>query len=372
MMLGLIEIRRRKLQFVLVGLIVALVTYLVLMVNGLGIGLRELSGRALRNWDADALVYADTANLSVIRSEIGQSTVDRARALPGVTDAAELGYFGVNVKKPDGSISQKAKSAALIGFDLGTIGQPAVTAGRQLTPADRDGVLADKGFLRATDLKVGDTVTLGYRLTSGQFRIVGEIDEGAFFFQPTLYVLRPTWQEMRYGTGGPETPVASIVLLKGEGLPGKSGEGFTVVDKDTAFNNIEGVSAQNSTVNALMAFGYLIGALIIGVFFYVLTLQKVAQIGVLKAVGASTFFVARQILAQVLALALAGVAVAVPLAYLTNAALQQASATVPIAFTTSAFVITALAMVCTSLVGALFSVRQVAQVDPIIALGQQQ
>lgn len=372
MMLGLMEIRRRKLQFVLVGLIVALVTYLVLMVNGLGIGLRELSGQALRNWDADALVYADTSNLSVIRSEIGQATVDRARALPGVTAAAELGYFGVNVKKPDGSSSKKAKSAALIGFDLGSIGQPGVIAGSPLTPADRDGVLADKSFLKATDLKVGDTVTLGYRLTSGQFRIVGEIDEGAFFFQPTLYALRSTWQELRYGLTGADVPVASIVLLKGQGLPGKTGEGFTIVDKKTAFNNIEGVSAQNSTVNALMAFGYLIGALIIGVFFYVLTMQKVAQIGVLKAVGASTFFVARQILVQVLTLALAGVAVAVPLAYVTNAALQQAPGTVPIAFTPAAFVITALAIVSTSLLGAIFSVRQVAQVDPILALGQQQ
>ena len=97
-----------------------------------------------------------------------------------------------------------------------------------------------------------------------------------------------------------------------------------------------------------------------------------AQIGVLKAVGASTFFVARQILVQVLTLALAGVAVAVPLAFLTNAALQHAPATVPIAFTPSAFVITAVAIVFTSLAGAVFSVRQVAQVDPIVALGQQQ
>ena len=233
-------------------------------------------------------------------------------------------------------------------------------------------MLADRSFLRALNLDIGDTVILGYRLTTSEFRIVGEIDQGALSFQPTLYVLRSTWQTLRYGSSSLEQPAASVVLLNGSGLPGTSGDGFTVVSKSTAFNNIEGVSAQNSTVNALMAFGYIIGALIIGVFFYVLTLQKVGQIGVLKAVGASTFYVARQIIVQVLALALGGVVIAVPLAYLTNRALQQLSGQVPLAFTTNAFIITSIAMLLTSVIGAVFSLREVAKIDPIIALGQQQ
>jgi putative ABC transport system permease protein len=201
---------------------------------------------------------------------------------------------------------------------------------------------------------------------------VGEIDEGAFFFQPTIYALRSTWQEMKYGEASIEQPAASIVLLKGKDLPGRSGDGYRVVDKDTAFNNIEGVTAQQSTVNALAGFGYLIGALVIGVFFYVLTLQKVAQIGMLKALGASSFFVFRQVLVQVLVLAIVGVGVAVPLAWLTNKGLQRLPETVPVAFTMRTFVVTSVAMVVTALVGAVFSGRQVAKVDPIIALGQQQ
>ena len=371
-MLGLTEIRRRKLQFVLIGLMVTLVTYLVLMVNGLGIGLNELSGRALKNWNADAIAYSDTSNISVIRSELGAGTVAEVAKLPGVASSTPLGYYGVNIRKQDGSISSKAKSAALVGFDLGSIGEPKVVAGSNLQPGDRDGLLADKTFLSATDLKVGDTVNLAYKLTTSTFRIVGEIDQGAFFFQPTVYVLRSTWQDMKYGGESGDQPVASIMLLKGGNLPAQHLDGVTIVSKDTAFKNIEGVSAQQSTVNALMFFGYLIGALIIGVFFYVLTLQKVPQIGVLKAIGASSFFVVRQILVQVVALAVVGVGIAIPLAWLTNRGLQQLSSQVPVAFTTSAFVITSLAMVATALAGAVFSARQAIKVDPIIALGQQQ
>lgn len=371
-MLGLLEIRRRRLQFGLIGLIVTLITYLVLMVNGLGIGLNELSGRALLEWNANAIAYSETSNLSVIRSELGAATVDSVGKLPGVTAYAPLGYYGVNIRRPDGTISSKAKSAALIGYDLDGIGQPQVIAGRNLQPGDTNAILADRTFLKATDLKVGDTVHLAYRLSSGEFEIVGEIDEGAFFFQPTIYTLRSEWQRLKYGATGDDEPVASIILVKGKNLAGLEVAGVKIVSKNTAFDNIEGVSGQQGTVNALMFFGYLIGALIIGVFFYVLTLQKVPQIGVLKAVGASSAFVVRQILLQVLALAVGGVAVAVPLAWATNRALQQLPSQVPIAFTTNAFLGTAGAMIATAMVGAVFSARQAVKVDPIIALGQQQ
>ena len=372
MSLALLEIRRRKLQFALIGLIVTLITYLVLMVNGLGIGLAELSGRALLNFNADALVYSENANLSVIRSELSTANVAEASKLPGVTEAAPLGYFGVNIRLPDGTVSSRAKSAALIGYDPGTLGEPKVISGAALKPGDTGVILADRLFLKYTGLNIGDTVTLSYRLSSGQFRIVGETDEGAFFFQPTVYVLRSTWQEMKYGATDASQPVASIVLLRGNGLAGHQANGLQSVTLRDAFRNIEGVSAQQSTVDSLMFFGYLIGALVIGVFFYVLTLQKVAQIGVLKAIGASSGFVVRQIFGQVLALSIGGIAIALPLAWATNRALQNLPAPVPIAFTTTAFVITTALMIGTALIGALFSARQAIKVDPIIALGQQQ
>lgn len=367
-MIGLLEVRRRKVQFALIGLIVTLIAYLVLMINGLGVGLNVLAGSALRNFDADAIAYSDRAGLSVIRSELSRETVDAIRVAPRVVDAAALGYVAANYRAANGEVN----SAAFLGYDPGTIGEPAVKRGRPLAPEDSDGLLADRRFLRAAGLEVGDTVEISIRLEVQTFRIVGEIDEGAFFFQPAVYVLRSTWSRMKYGEGATAAPAASIVLLKGDGLPGTRGEGFEVVDKDTAFANIEGVSGQQATVTSLRLFGYLIGALVIGVFFYVLTLQKIPQIGVLKAIGASNFFVVRQVLVQVMGISLAGIAIAVPLAKATETALAQLPESVPIAFTTGTFVTTSLILLATSLLGTAFSARQVLKVDPIIALGQQQ
>lgn len=366
-MIGFLEIRRRKLQFGLIGLIVTLISYLVLMINGLGVGLNEQAGRALRNFDADAIAYSDRAGLSVIRSELSGETVARIAAESGARESAPLGYVAVNYVREDG----KVKSAAVLGYDPGTIGEPPVRGGRPLAVGETDGLLADRQFLRASGLEVGDTVRLAVRLQEREFRIVGELNEGAFFFQPSVYVLRETWRELKYGDQ-PGAPVASVVLLKGEGLAGKRGAGWEAVSKSTAFANIEGVSGQQSTVQALQVFGYLIGGLVIGVFFYVLTLQKTAQIGVLKAVGASTGFIFRQLLVQALLVAIGGIAVAVPLAWLTNEGIKRVPDPVPIAFTSGTFVVTSLLLLLMAVVGVLFSGRQVAKVDPIIALGQQQ
>jgi len=104
----------------------------------------------------------------------------------------------------------------------------------------------------------------------------------------------------------------------------------------------------------------------------VLTMQKVAQIGLLKALGAGSAYIFRQLLMQVLTVTVLGVAVSVPLAYATGAALGRLPRTVPIAFTGDTFVVTSLLLVAAGIIGALFSVRQLARVDPIIALGQQQ
>jgi putative ABC transport system permease protein len=365
---GLIEIRRRKTQFALIASVFALIAYLVMMINGLGIGLNQLAGSALLNMDADAIAYASDAGRSVIRSELSQETVELIQVAPGVEESAPLVYAAASYERSSGTIS----SAALLGYDPGTIAEPPVTAGRPLTEDDQNGVLADATFLDESGLAIGDTLTLSLRLQAVELTIVGEIDEGAFFFQPAVYLLRSTLLDLKYGTTADgERPVASIVLTKGDDSM-RSGDGYELVDKQTAFDNIEGVAGQQSTVQSLQAFGYIIGAMIIGVFFYVLTLQKIPQFGMLKALGASNRYIIGQLLTQVLVIAAIGIGLSLPLALLTEWGLQSLPDSVPIAFTSSMFITTCVALLVTALLGALFSARQVLRIDPIIALGQQQ
>ena len=80
-----------------------------------------------------------------------------------------------------------------------------------------------------------------------------------------------------------------------------------MVDRVTAYEATPGYSAQQSTLDTQRYFALLIGILVIGGFFQILTLQKVAQIGMLKAIGASNLVVGAASVIQIIAVTVIGV-----------------------------------------------------------------
>lgn len=366
-MLAVREIVRRKLQFGLVTGVVTLIAYLVLMVTGLGLGLNQLAGTALLAMDGDHFAYSDRSNLSVIRSQLSEVHVKQVASARGVRAAAAIGYAAAAIEYRQGQV----ETGALLGIDLGSIAEPRVIAGRALTAQDQRALLVDRSWVSLTGTGIGDTLQVPVGLALEPFEVVGVVDEGSFFFQPAMYMLRDSWRTVSYRAVDQETPYASVVLLQGDGIDGARGPGWEIVTKDTAFWNIEGVSAQQGTVDALRYMGLLIGAMVIGVFFYVITLQKVALLGVLKAIGASGWYLATQGILQVFLVSVVGTFAAAGLALLTKATVLSAE-TIPIAFTAGAVLSSTVAVVVAGVLGAALSMRQIGVIDPIIAMQQQQ
>ena len=421
-MIGTSEIRRRKLPFALITAIISLVSYLVMMVNGLGAGLKHVSGSAVLSMNADAIAYSEDSGTSVLFSEFDDETITRIVDVPGVEEAAAIAYVPVNYKRTDG----ERRPAAFFGYDPGTIGEPEIIEGRALQYFEADGALVDREFIEAAGLQIGDHITVTVKLTSRTFTIRGVIDEGYFFFQPVVYVLRepviellhaspPTRtpqvtlpilageidpvadassgkdlgippvrlphagevDEMKEAEALPQAPLpfrqrATIVLLRGDDLPGVTGDGFRLVTPQTAFHNVEGVAIQEATVNALSSFGYFIGAVVVGVFFYVFTIQKVQQIGMLKAIGMTNSFIIGNMLLQVALLGAIGVGIASSFALATAWALARLPDAAPVLVDPRTIALTGTLVVLTAVAGTVFSAHHVMRIDPIIALGQQQ
>lgn len=363
-MLALLEIRRRKLQFGFVTGVVALIAYLIIMVTGLGLGLYDAAGTALLNLNGDHLAYAANSNFSVIRSRLAEADVAEVRALPGAEAATPIGYVAAVIEYAP----EETDTAAIIGVIPGSFAEPEVVEGRPL-----DGpyeILIDRSWARLAGTRVGDSLALPIGFQTRNFTVAGIVDQGYFFFQPAMYVDLDSWQELNFQGDPADRPAASLVLLQGRDLDGLRGENWRVVTKEDGFNNIEGVQAQQSTVDALRYMGLLIGAMVIGVFFYVITLQKVSLLGVLKAIGAPGSYLIVQGLLQVLIVCALGAVVAVGLALLTEATVLASDA-IPINFTTGAMTTASISVVIAGVVGSLLSARQVASVDPIIAMQQQ-
>ena len=367
-MLAFDELWHRRFQFALIGLVVTLVTYLVLMMNALGAGLLDQAGSAIKRLDADALVFRDNANLSLQQSELSQQNIDAIARAEGVRAGAPLGYVSVQPSKhPDKG------PVAFIAYQPGTIAEPRLIAGRRIEAGERGKVLADKRFLDQRGAKVGDIIEVSSRLELYRFEIVGEVDAGSFFFQTPLWGVIDDWRELRYGSVGTDTPAATLVMVQGSpGIAdaiGREVPGTEGATPAKTFNAIPGVGPQRNTANAIEGFGLVIGALVIGVFFYVLTMQKTGQIGVLKAVGASSWFVFSQLTVQALLVALAGIAIALPLTWLT---VQSLPGGVPLLLERRGIATASVLLLATALAGVAFSGRKIASVDPLIALGQQQ
>jgi len=362
-MLALQEIRRKKLQFGLISLIVGLVVYLLVMISALGSGLLSAMSGAVNSFDADLVVFSADSNDSFLRSELTASQRDAIAEVGGATGG--IGYMAATAQE-----DSLTEDVALFGFEPGSIAEPAVRSGRALA---REGeILIDRGLSRSSGLKVGDQITMRNALIAYNFTIVGEVDEGQFLGLPSAYVLLDKWREMRYPGQGEDAPAASVILARGHAddlgarieaaVPNTS-----VLSKSEAISAIGGVTEQEQVVMTIELFGFVIGALVIGSFFFVLTMQRAYEIAIVKALGASSWYVFGQLIRQVVAVALAGLALGVALALVTEATLPS---DIPLQITGGAFLTGGASITIAALLGSLFSARQVVRVNPMSALGQ--
>ena len=176
-----------------------------------------------------------------------------------------------------------------------------------------------------SDLKIGDEIEI--RSTQGtndefyNLKIVGLVDEQSYFFQPTIFVPAATWELVRpqpESDLNSDTPYPNIIAVKLDD-PTQVEEmklrlqnevsNIEVADIETTINNIPGYTAQQGTVQTQGVFTLLIGILVIGGFFQIQILQKVPQIGVLKAIGSSNFVVGISAVIQIMIVTAIGVGI---------------------------------------------------------------
>jgi putative ABC transport system permease protein len=116
-------------------------------------------------------------------------------------------------------------------------------------------------------------------------------------------------------------------------------------------------------------FTLFIGILVVGGFFQIQTLQKVAQIGMLKAIGTSTWTIALAAIGQIVAINALGVAVGAIGSLLLSLTFPP---TLPIVFTGDAVGSAVASLLIIGPVGGMVSVWMLLRVEPLTALGLAQ
>ncbi|MEJ5202205.1 MAG: ABC transporter permease [Anaerolineales bacterium] len=375
------EVWRNRGRYFLFSLVIALITTLVLFTAALAEGLASANREYLSKLDAQLIVFQKNVDLSANASQIGESLLTSIKRIEGVETVGAIGLSSATIILS--SAQQSQQDVSLIGVEPGKPGLPPVLLGRNLKTTRAREVIIDQRIAQKFDINPGDNLTIKtIQGTDEKFfilKVVGVTDGGQqYLFRPSIFVPYRTWDEIR----SQPTPsiikpdlIFNIVAVKisdGQDTSEvanriQSGvKDIEVTDISTAIRALPGYTAQQNTLNTQQIFTLLIGVLVIGGFFQIQMLQKVPQIGVLKAIGVSNAIVAIATVLQIVLVTTFGVALGSVVTF-TLAALIPS--TVPIVFNGTLVAIATTALLLIGPLGGLVTVRLAVSVEPLIALG---
>ncbi len=373
------EIWRNKSRFFLFSLVIALIAVLVLFTAGLGEGLASANKEYLEKLDAELLVFQEGTDYSTIESRLDYQKVKRIRRVDGVSDAGPIGFSNAEIIPGNGLDSI---DISFIGIEPGKPGLPAPIIGETIRSRQSKVIMIDERIAEAANIGVGDTITI--KSTQGtedkfyDLRVVGITSGQQYFFQPSVFVSLANWDKYRpkadpsVSSSRPVTNVVAVRLENPADMEAMSTRITKIVsdieasDIKTAYEAAPGYAAQQNTLNTMKGFTFLIGILVIGGFFQIQTLQKIPQIGMLKAIGTPNPIVAASAIMQIIFVTVFGVALG-GLAVL-GLTLGMPSS-VPILFTGTSVTIAVISLLLIGPIGGMVSIRLALKVEPLRALG---
>jgi len=374
------EVWRNKGRFLLVSLVIALITTLVLFIDGLAVGLGAGNIEYLDKLNAELVLFQENVDLSTSASQISRAKLNEIKHVDGVKDAAMVGFSNGSIVFEDG---REPLDISLIGVEPGRPGEPPAFEGQGLKGKRSAEAIIDRNVALRTGLQVGDRLSLksiqGTEEEYYPLEVVGISDGRQYFIRPSVFVPYLTWDKVKpqgIANGGDQSElifnIAAVQLNEPENLEEMASRvedevsKVEAVDRKTAYEATPGYSAQQSTLNTIRIFTLLIGVLVIGGFFQIQTLQKVGQIGMLKAIGASTSTIAIAFVLQIVYITILGVAIG---SIGTLALSLTFPVTVPIVFALESVLVAVISLLIIGPLGGLVSLFVLLRVEPLTALG---
>lgn len=350
-------------RFTLIASVVALITLLVGFLTGLTGGLAGQNVDSVLSWKADRLVLsapADGAEPEMATSSLTQKEIDAYSHAAGDIDITPVGVSQTSAEHGD-----HTTGVAIMA------GAPGAGTG----PGQADGVAApavgqvvlSEDAADALGASTGDEVSV-----AGQdLRVAAVTGTGHYSHVPVVSVAKTTWQELAARTGSPSGTVATALIVTGS--PSKD----AVASADTAahttsLSGLSQLTAIGSFRSEIGSLGLMIGlllaisALVIGAFFTVWTLQRKADIAVLKALGTPVSALRRDALGQAGVVLVIGIAIGLGIVTAVGSLL---TGTLPFILSPLTTLGPGVLMALLGLVGAAAALRSVTRTDPLTALG---
>lgn len=343
------EIRRNKLKFGLIIGVLTMISYLLFLLSGLANGLINMNKEGIDKWQADAIVLNKDANQTVQQSVFNKKDIENK-----YKKQATLKQTGEIV-----SNGHQKDNILVFGVEKSSLLVPSLIEGHKATKDNE--VLADE-TLKNKGFKIGDTLSLSQ--SDEKLHIVGFTESAKYNASPVIFTNDATIAKINPRLTGDK--INAVVVRDTNWKDKKLNQELEAVSINDFIENLPGYKPQNLTLNFMISFLFVISATVIGIFLYVMTLQKTSLFGILKAQGFTNGYLANVVISQTLILALFGTAFGLLLTGVTGAFLPDA---VPVKFDVLTLLVFAIVLMIVSVLGSLFSILTIRKIDPLKAIG---
>lgn len=374
MFLAIKEIKKEKRKFLLIISIVVLLSYLVFFLMGLAYGLAKDNRTAIDLWKAENIVLQKGSNKNIQASNLDKDVVD---------DFGKVDFSPINLSRSSAIVNGNDKeddllNLVLIGVEKDTKIYPKILEGRD--KKSKDEIVASISLKEEKGLKLEDTV----KLTSNnrEFTVVGFSEEAKFNTSDVIYTsleeasavmmnYRP--EEIEEGqidsmtSATPNMPerLSGLIVHDSGKLDGDLEKNYDIVEIKEFINKIPGYYAQVLTFGLMIGFLILIASIVLGVFMFIVTMQKKETFGIMKIQGISASYIRRSVFVQTMIVSILGIGIGLILTYVSDYYLPVS---VPFKSNILFFITIGIVMLITIMLGAVFSINSVNKVDPLDVL----
>ncbi len=326
-----------------------MISYLLFLLSGLANGLINMNKEGIDKWQADAIVLNKDANQTVQQSVFNKKDIEnkykRQATLKQTGEIVSNGHQKGNV--------------LVFGVEKSSFLVPSLIEGHKATKDNE--VLADE-TLKNKGFKIGDTLTLSQ--SDEKLHIVGFTESAKYNASPVIFTNDATIAKINPRLTGDK--INAVIVRDTNWKDKKLNQELEAVNINDFIENLPGYKPQNLTLNFMISFLFVISATVIGIFLYVMTLQKTSLFGILKAQGFTNGYLANVVISQTLILAFFGTAIGLLLTGVTGVFLPDA---VPVKFDVLTLLVFAIVLMIVSVLGSLFSILTIRKIDPLKAIG---
>lgn len=352
MFLAVREIKHNKLHYGLIMAMIMLIGYLMFMLMGMMLGLANENTAAVRSWDTKTVFLNKNANDNLTQSLITTKQsghLTKHEALVGTTPA---------VLQRKTSLTHK-QSVQFMGLDYHQyIYKHKLVIAQGHKPQSKDELVLDTS-LKNKGYRLGDKVKLNS--TSHTYRVVGFVKNAKFNIAPLVIGKLSTWQQLK-GTGN---QFVGSGIWADRNINASHHQHLEKYSAQKFISKLPGYTAQNSTFEFMIGFLMVISLIIIAVFLYILTMQKLPEYSVLRAQGIPVRVLVHATLSEATILMLTGVVVSLILTLITALIIPDS---VPMLINWPLTILMGIALLILGIIGSLLPVRVITRIDPLDAI----